>query len=137
MDVSPLRALAQRWEERAKELRSCGAREAAQSHEKTAQELRDTLRTWLDEPLTLREASSEGGYSTDHLGRLIRNGTLPNAGREGKPRILRRHVPLQPGHGVGPAPESPANEGKPDVPSPTQMARSVVESERGDDDGKR
>ncbi len=32
-------------------------------------------------------------YSADHLGRLVREGKLPNAGREGAPRIRLQDLP--------------------------------------------
>ena len=37
--------------------------------------------------------SRESGYSADHLGRLVRDGKIPNAGRPGAPRIARSHLP--------------------------------------------
>ncbi len=50
-----------------------------------------------DQLLTLTEAANCSGYSTDHLGRLIRDGTIPNAGRPSAPRIRRRDLPQKPG----------------------------------------
>jgi hypothetical protein len=46
--------------------------------------------------LTLTAASTLSGYSTDHLSRLIRDGSLPNAGRKGAPRIRRADLPMRP-----------------------------------------
>ena len=43
--------------------------------------------------LTLANAARESGYSTDHLGRLVRSGKTSNAGRPGAPRISRGHLP--------------------------------------------
>jgi hypothetical protein len=51
---------------------------------------------YWDQPLTLADASHESGYSVDHLGLLIRQGTLPNAGRPHAPRIRRRELPRKP-----------------------------------------
>jgi hypothetical protein len=65
--------------------------------------------------LTLTAASNLSGYSTDHLSRLIREGSLPNAGRKGAPRIRRVDLPIRPrSH-----PKSPvaASNGKPYDPS--------------------
>ena len=51
---------------------------------------------------SLVEASRESGYSADHLGRLVRDGKIPNAGRPGAPRIAlkdlprKAHVPAEP-----------------------------------------
>jgi hypothetical protein len=47
--------------------------------------------------LSLREASAESGYSEGHLGRKVRAGEIPNAGRPGAPRIRRCDVPKKPG----------------------------------------
>lgn len=46
-----------------------------------------------DETLTLANASRESGYSADHLGLLIRQGKIPNAGRPNAPRLRRRDLP--------------------------------------------
>jgi hypothetical protein len=45
------------------------------------------------EALTLSEAAHESGYSRDHLGRQVRAGRIPNAGRRNAPRIERRYLP--------------------------------------------
>jgi hypothetical protein len=47
--------------------------------------------------LTLEEASARSGYSRDHLGKLIRDGKLPNAGRWHAPRVRARDLPNKPG----------------------------------------
>lgn len=47
--------------------------------------------------LTLTEAAAEGGYSVDHLGRLVRQGKIPTAGRPGAPRIALEHAPRKAG----------------------------------------
>jgi hypothetical protein len=46
--------------------------------------------------LTLTAASTLSGYSTDHLSRLIREGSIPNAGKKGSPRIRRADLPIRP-----------------------------------------
>lgn len=50
-----------------------------------------------DALLTLGEASARSGYSTEHLGRLIREGKVPNAGRSHAPRVRARDLPRKPG----------------------------------------
>lgn len=50
-----------------------------------------------DESLSLTEASKLGGYSTRHLSRLLKSGSIPNAGTRTAPRIARSHVPTKPG----------------------------------------
>lgn len=49
-----------------------------------------------DVALTLSAAADLSGYTTDHLSRLIRDGTIRNAGRKGSPRILRKDLPIRP-----------------------------------------
>jgi len=53
-------------------------------------------RAELDLTLTLEEAARESGYSADHLGRLVRDGRIPNAGRHHAPRIRRADLPKRP-----------------------------------------
>ena len=55
--------------------------------ETCAAELEAALRQEDDTLLTLTEAARESGYSADHLGRLVRDGKIPNTGRPGAPRI--------------------------------------------------
>jgi hypothetical protein len=50
--------------------------------------------------LTLSAASRASGYSVDHLSRLIREGSLPNAGKKGSPRIRRSDLPIRPKTGI-------------------------------------
>lgn len=60
-------------------------------------ELQAALEQHDDDVLTLAEASRESGYSDDHLGRQVRDGKIPNAGRANAPRIRRADLPLKPG----------------------------------------
>jgi hypothetical protein len=46
--------------------------------------------------LSLRRASELSGYSSEHLARLVRAGTVPNAGRRNKPLIRLRDLPRKP-----------------------------------------
>ena len=46
--------------------------------------LEEALAAENDEVLTLQRAAAESGYSADHLGRLVREGKIPNAGRPNK-----------------------------------------------------
>ena len=47
-------------------------------------------------PLTLREAADLSGYTVDHLARLIRKGSIANAGRRHSPRIRVADLPYRP-----------------------------------------
>ncbi len=58
--------------------------------------LRDIRRDAVDATLTLTEAARQSGYSRDHLGREVRAGRIPNAGRPNAPRIDRRNLPRKP-----------------------------------------
>ena len=51
-----------------------------------------------DEVLTLTEAARHSGYSSEHLGRLVRDGKTPNAGRPNAPRIRVHQLPCKAGH---------------------------------------
>src|SRR5687767_3870918 len=43
--------------------------------------------------LNLTDAAQVSGYSADHLGRMVRAGTLTNYGHRGSPRIRRSELP--------------------------------------------
>lgn len=46
--------------------------------------------------LSLPQAAARSGYSADHLGRLVREGRVPNAGRKGAPRVRVADLPRKP-----------------------------------------
>ena len=81
------------WRKQAQALRRYGGETPAAALESCAAELEDTLRERDETTLSLTEAARESGYSADHLGRLVRDGKIPNVGRPGAPRIARRHLP--------------------------------------------
>jgi len=54
--------------------------------------IRAIRETSLNEPLSLSEAGRRYGYSSDHIGRLVREGKVPNAGRKNAPRVLGRDL---------------------------------------------
>ena len=85
------------WRERAQQLQDFGADQAAQVWKLAALELGQALRERQDGTLNLREASGESGYSADHLGQLVRDGKIPNAGRPNAPLIRRADLPIKPG----------------------------------------
>jgi len=58
--------------------------------------LRDDAAPTEAHTLTLRDAARESGYTADHLGRLVRNGTLPNVGRKHSPRVRACDLPRKP-----------------------------------------
>ena len=110
--------LVHQWRDHAETLRRYGAETSAATLETCAAGLETTIQEGLLEPLTLGEASQLSGYTTDHLGRLIRDGKVPNAGRPGAPRILRRDLPVKAGAVASATP-------KPDLDR-TQIVRSAI-----------
>lgn len=92
--AAPFRALADQWRDEAHALRTRYADDrAATLFERLAEDLEETLRSTEDHLLTLQQASELSGYSIEHLGRMIREGKIPNAGRKGAPRIRLRDCP--------------------------------------------
>jgi hypothetical protein len=79
-----------------------------------------------EESLTLVEASRQSGYSADYLGSLVRQGRIPNAGRQSAPRIRRRDLPLK-------ASRLPSSHTSFKLvgATPGQIVRAVVDSEKG------
>ncbi len=119
--------LASTWRARAEQLRPYSP-PAATAFEEAAADLERELHSLQGEPLTLVQAEAESGYSADYLGKLVRKGKIPNAGRPNAPKILRRDLPRK-------ASRLPSS-----VPTvklvgatPGQIARAVVaSSHKGD-----
>ena len=80
------------WREMAETLRRFNAG-AAEAFEQAAVELEQSLREREHELLTLRQAAAESGYTEDYLGKLVRAGTIENAGRHKAPKIRRADLP--------------------------------------------
>lgn len=89
-------ALPDQWLARADEL-SPYAPAAAEAFRRAATELQEAL-AGCGDGVSLREAAAIGGYSLDHLQRLVASGAIENVGRKGKPRIRRGDIPVKPGH---------------------------------------
>jgi hypothetical protein len=87
--------LLSRWEARAEDLAPYAA-PAAEAFRRAARELEAELRAAGDEPLSLEQAAQESGYSSESLRHMVRDGTIPNAGRRGAPRIRRADLPRRP-----------------------------------------
>ena len=88
-----LRDLAAAWRTTAAQLRRYGAEPQALALEAVADDLFEVLAGAENALLTLKDAARESGYSVEHLGRLLREGRLPNAGRRGQPRIRAADLP--------------------------------------------
>jgi hypothetical protein len=110
------------WKARAQTLRQwAAADEAATAWEAAARELEAALAESGDRLLDLQAAAAESGYSSDQLGRLVRQGRIPNAGRPHAPRIRMRDPPRKPGF-------SPTRngDGNDSHPGKELIARSLV-----------
>ena len=94
-EPTSVRRLPARWRKQAKALRRYGGETPATALERCAEELDATIVERDEATFSLVEAARESGYSRDHLGRLVREGKIPNAGRPNAPRIARRHLPLK------------------------------------------
>ena len=119
-----VKALLANWRRHAKALRRYGGETPATALESCAAELEATLVERDETTFSLVEAATESGYSADHLGRLVRDGRIPNAGRPGAPRIARGDLPRK-AH----APAEPRLAEKPrrrDV-SNAQIVQSIIE----------
>lgn len=91
-DSLALGGLPSAWRERAEDLKRWGADGAACALEHAAEELERVLAAESETLLTLTEAAARTGYSRDHIGRLIRRGTVPNAGRKNAPKVRLRDL---------------------------------------------
>jgi len=80
-----------------------------------------------DSLLNLTQAAAESGYSADYLGRLVKNGTIPNAGRPNAPRIRRADLPRK-----AESLRSQSTGRHLSDASPGQIARAVVTSNAGE-----
>lgn len=94
--ADPLRGLVAKWEDEAATLRTrYGDHRLASLAEAHANELLGALTETADELLTLADAAAESGYTVAHLRHMMARGQVPNAGRRGRPRILRGSLPIK------------------------------------------
>ena len=126
-----LTILSEDWRRRAKTLRRYGGDAPAAALEACATELDAALRRQNHTILTLTEAAEESGYSASHLGRLVREGTIPNAGRPGAPRIALKDLPLKArsARADGNEPDLAESPSLPQVAN-AQVVQSIIERER-------
>jgi len=123
-------ALPGEWKAQARNLRRwASADEAATAWETAASELEEALTHEADQLLDLTRAAAVSGYSSDHLGRLIRQGQIPNSGRRHAPRIRLSDLPRKPGH--TPSPVEPSN----GTPPREQIVRTLLHRRRVRADG--
>jgi hypothetical protein len=92
----PLGDLPSEWRSVAKLFREHEQPATAVAYEKCADALEEALALEEEAALTLQEAAAQSGYTADHLGRMVREGKIPNAGKPGSPLITKRDLPRKP-----------------------------------------
>jgi hypothetical protein len=110
-------------------LRAYGAEGQALAIERCVTTMRGAMHRADEELLTLEHAARESGYSAEHLGREVREGRIPNAGRKGAPRIRRADLPRKPGTILTPRLGAATIGG-----ARRRIARTVVNSQHGVND---
>ncbi len=118
--MSSATTLSSLWRIRAKLFRDHADESVARVYEKCATELEEALQEQDERLLDLQEAAVLSGYSADHLGRLVRDGAIPNAGRARAPKIRLRDVPRKATWGL------PTDQRPGDLPSATAIVQSVI-----------
>jgi hypothetical protein len=103
---SDVQHLLSTWRERAAFIEAYGDLTSARLWKLAASELERALTSVAEETLSLSDAAKISGYSINHLGDLIRQGKLPNAGRSGAPRLRRADLPAKNPKGRGRPPRS-------------------------------
>lgn len=101
MDNAPqiLSRLAARWRAEAAVLQRRGAPIQAGVLESCASEMEQEAQLFSLETLDLEQAVAESGYSYSTLQKMLSDGTIPNAGKKGTPRVRRCDLPKKPGSG--------------------------------------
>lgn len=118
------------WRERSLLLKEWAAADgAAKAWEQAAGELEECLARHEAETLNLQEAAVECGFSADHLGRLVRLGRIPNAGRKNAPRIRRKDLPRKSGAAGPCSPQTLLPRDRSD------LVRSVLQVRKAANDG--
>ena len=128
-----LTALLDDWRRHAGTIRQYGGEAPARALEACAAELEAALRRKARTVLTLKEAARATGYSASHLGRLVRAGTIPNAGRPGAPRIALGDLPrkVRAAGSPGTRPEL-AEDAPPPQVSNAEVVRSIFKGKSGE-----
>ena len=94
--MKALDSLVERWLYAAGTLEDAFDERGAVLYRHLAAELQEALRESDGELLTLSQAASESGYSESRIRHLVSDGTIPQAGERGRPRIRRGDLPSKP-----------------------------------------
>jgi hypothetical protein len=118
-----------KWETKAQEFHQLGALvNGAALCRAILHDFASAQATEADRVASLAVAASESGYSVEHLGRMVRQGRILNAGRPGAPRIRVGDLPRKPTRKL---PQGPRSDDLPGA-STRQIVRAVVTSKRGE-----
>jgi hypothetical protein len=109
-----------RWRSETEILHRRGADEQAAVLESCASELQDEGRLFSLESLSLGQAEAESGFSYSALQKMVSEGTIPNVGKKGAPRVRRGDLPKKPGA------DKEANHGEPTLATRVLVGRSIV-----------
>ena len=91
--------------------------------EKHIEDLQNALNVAQEETLSLKDAAAVCGYTADHLGRLVKHGTLKNYGTRGRgTRVRRGDLPMKGAREVLPESATMLTLGS----TRTQIARAVI-----------
>lgn len=89
------------WRKRADWLREFGDPNTARLWDTAARELEQAVQVEGEQTYSLTQAAKLSGFSADHLSSLVKKGQIPNAGRDGAPRIRRSNLPMKRNGGPG------------------------------------
>jgi len=96
---SRLDEIVERWTARRDVAKSLGGLvDGARLCDELLRDLEALRRASDGELLSLTDAAERSGYSREHLGRLVRAGRIPNAGRPNAPKIRIVDLPRKPGY---------------------------------------
>lgn len=88
--------LALRWDAHASLIARYGAESCAVTLRRCAIELSEAIARGGDAIVNLTTASEMTAYSSDHLGKLVREGKLKNYGGKNRPRVRVAELPRKP-----------------------------------------
>ncbi len=90
-------AFAHKWTSRRDDFQALGVLvDGARICDEVLVDFGKVLETKSNAALTLGEAAARSGYSAGHLGRLVRQGKIPNAGQPRSPRVRVVDLPARP-----------------------------------------
>lgn len=99
--------LCERWRQQAAQLLDLKADGQAAAILRCASELQEAWTAWELEPLTLKEAEAESGYSYSALQHMVADGRIENVGTKQRPRIRRADLPRRPRRALDLSDEQP------------------------------